>query len=421
VAGPTGTGKTELAALLQQHFGAAFDARHLPGSWASTGNALEGLMFEAKDAVFVIDDFAPTGTSADVARLHREADRVLRAQGNRSGRQRMRADTSLKTPKPPRGLTISTGEDVPRGESLGARLFIVEVSPGDMDWQRLGQYQAEAAADLYAQATAAYVQWLAPRYEEVRQVLKADVALLRQLAYQHGQHRRTAGIVADLILGVRHFLAFAYDVGVITHEERQALERRCWKAFEVASAVQAKHQRATEPTRRFLELLAAAMASGRAHIAAVDGGAPLTPGAWGWRERAVGTGDSQRHEWQPQGRRVGWLSGEHLYLEPEAAYAEVQLLAREQGNALAVTAQVLKKRLHQRKLLVSIDEARETLTVRRTLEGIQRSVLFLCAKIIASSTYYEPDNPDKEDGATNDAENASGSGVEMLSGVSGFS
>ena len=35
----------------------------------------------AKDAVFVVDDFAPGGTVADVQRLHREADRLLRAQG----------------------------------------------------------------------------------------------------------------------------------------------------------------------------------------------------------------------------------------------------------------------------------------------------------------------------------------------------
>ena len=32
LAGPTGTFKTELAALVQQHFGTGFDARHLPAA-----------------------------------------------------------------------------------------------------------------------------------------------------------------------------------------------------------------------------------------------------------------------------------------------------------------------------------------------------------------------------------------------------
>ena len=50
--------------------------------------------------------------------FHREADRLVRAQGNRSGRQRMRQDSTLRPAKPPRGLLLSTGEDVPRGHSL---------------------------------------------------------------------------------------------------------------------------------------------------------------------------------------------------------------------------------------------------------------------------------------------------------------
>src|SRR5262249_49285197 len=98
--GPTGVFKSEQAALPPQHYGPGLDARHLPGSWSSTGNALEATAFAAKDALLVVDDFAPGGSVADVQRCHREADRLLRAQGNRSGRQRMRSDTSLRPPKP---------------------------------------------------------------------------------------------------------------------------------------------------------------------------------------------------------------------------------------------------------------------------------------------------------------------------------
>ena len=142
--GPTGTGKTAIAALIQQHFGPDLDARHLPGSWSSTANALEGLAFAAKDAVLVVDDFAPGGSTTDIARGHRDADRLLRAQGNRSGRQRMRADSSLRAAKPPRGLILSTGEDVPRGESLRSRMVIVEVGPHDVSWDVLTDCQTDA-------------------------------------------------------------------------------------------------------------------------------------------------------------------------------------------------------------------------------------------------------------------------------------
>ena len=65
LAGRSGVFKTALAALCQQHFGAAMDASHLPGNFASTANALEELAFLAKDTLLVVDDFVPTGGTGD--------------------------------------------------------------------------------------------------------------------------------------------------------------------------------------------------------------------------------------------------------------------------------------------------------------------------------------------------------------------
>src|SRR5919199_337965 len=79
---PAGSGKTQLAALAQQHYGAGMDGLHLPAGWHSTANALEVMAFHAKDALLVVDDFAPTGSAVDIQRLHREADRLIRGQGN---------------------------------------------------------------------------------------------------------------------------------------------------------------------------------------------------------------------------------------------------------------------------------------------------------------------------------------------------
>src|SRR5260370_42080221 len=106
---------------------------HLPGAWSSTGNALEALAFQAKDTLFVIDDFAPQGSGTDVSRYHAAADRVFRAAGNHSGRGRLDSTAKLREPKPPRGLILSTGEDIPRGHSVRARLWILEVSKGAID------------------------------------------------------------------------------------------------------------------------------------------------------------------------------------------------------------------------------------------------------------------------------------------------
>jgi hypothetical protein len=399
VSGPTGEGKSEFSSLLQQHYGAKLDARSLL-SWESTENAIEGQAFALKDQLLILDDFAPTGTSYDIQRWHKKADRVLRAKGNRSGRQRMRPDTTLRPEKPPRALIISTGEDVPRGQPLRARTMVLELSPGDLHWERLTGCQSAAGSGLYAIAMSGYIRWLAGRYEDLRESLKEEHALLRRAAGASGQHRRTPGIIADLALGLRYFLLFAHESGAIDSEKARELWTRGWRALGEAASGQSQHQAAGEPTRRFRELLSAAVASGRAHVANPEGGEPEVPEAWGWRRASVGSGDFEREEWRPQGERVGWLEVEDLYLEPDAALAAVQKQGRDSGEPLAVMGRTLRKRLHEHGLLLSTGkerEGRDTLTVRHTLEGSRKSVLHTASDSLSIPS-AEPDQPDHADG-----------------------
>jgi hypothetical protein len=391
--GPTGAGKTELAALLQQHFGKELDARHLPGSWSSTGNALEGLAFAAKDVFLVVDDFAPTGATSDIQRYHREADRLLRAQGNHTGRQRMRADATLKPTKAPRGLIASTGEDIPRGLSLRARLLVIEVSPTDLEWDSLSECQADGASGRYAQVVAAFVQWLAPHYEGLRQRLRAETEKFRQLASRKEQHRRTAGIVAELAVGWRLFLEFAQATGAVTPEQSEQLWERGWTALGALATDQARHQRVSDPARLFLALLGGAVASGRAHVAGPDGQEPADiPQAWGWRLVTVGAGEHERQEWRSGGERVGWVAEDDLYLDPHAAFVAAQRFGRDGGEQIPVTLPTLTRRLKEQGLLSGREEYRGVLTVRRTLEGKRRDVLPLAAGAL---TPPEPDQPDQ--------------------------
>ena len=392
LSGPTGEGKSELAALYQQYYGAALDARRLT-SWESTENAIEGQAFQAKDQVMVLDDFAPTGSSYDVQRWHKKADRVLRAKGNHSGRQRMRPDTTLRSEKPPRALIISTGEDIPHGQSLRARMMVQEIAPGALDWDRLTVCQRDGSSGIYARAMSGYVRWLAARYADLQEGLKEEHAELRKIASASGQHRRTPGIVADLALGMRYFLHFAHESGAVDTWTARKLWIDSWRALGEAASGQSQHQAAGEPTRRFRELLSAAISSGRAHVAGPEGGYPETPEAWGWRQATVGTGDFEREEWRPQGQRVGWLEDEDLYLEPDAVFAAIQKQGRDSGESLVVTGRTLRKRLHERGLLLSTDKARQVLTVRKTLEGRRREVLHTSDDLFSLHT-KKPDQPD---------------------------
>jgi hypothetical protein len=368
LAGESGAFKSEIAALHQQHFGADMKRLNLPGTWSSTGNALEVLTFHAKDALFVVDDFAPQGSGADVARYHAAADRVFRAAGNHSGRNRLDSTAKLRGPKPPRALIFSTGEDIPRGQSIRARLLILELPKNRIEASRLTERQTEAQAGLYSEAMGGFVQWLAPRYEEMRAWLGEKVAKCRARALRNPSHARTPDIIANLQAGFELFLDFAVEAGAVDSAEKEDLANRCWNALSCAAAAQAKHQAATEPTERFLALLRSLFTSGRAHLEARVGGAPdPSPGSCGWKR--------ETDNWTPRGDCIGWTDGDDIYLEPTAAYRVVQIAGRDIGDALTVSEQTLRKRLHEKGLLASIDEKRETLTVRRSICGSSKIVL----------------------------------------------
>jgi hypothetical protein len=364
---------------------AGLDARHLPDSWASTGNSLEALAFAANDALFVVDDFAPSGSTGDVQRYHKEADRLLRAQGNRAGRGRARPDGSVRAAKPPRGTILSTGEDVPRGQSLRARLLVLELSPGQLDWDRLTAAQRDAAAGKYAAAMAGYLRWLAPRIAEIRATMPQRTAAVRERHRAEGQHARTVGITADLDFGLSCFLDFARDCGAISADEHDALGKRCGDAMRAAAAKQVQHNQDADPCDRFLRLLAAALSSGRAHLAGPDGGPPADPAAWGWRATEIVTHGAPDTHWEPRGDLVGWVDGAGVYLEREAAFAAAQAMGRGQGETLAITTTILWKRMDERGLLASRDAGRERLTIRKTLGGRRsREVLHLTADALST-------------------------------------
>jgi hypothetical protein len=245
---------------------------------------------------------------------------------------------------------------------------------------------------------AGFIRWLAPRYETVRGRLPEWLAKLREEFTGGGQHARTPGLVADLALGLHYLLRFALSLGAIDPDEQEELWQNGWEALAEAARQQANHIAVSEPTSMFLRLLAAALASGRAHVAGPDGDAPPDAPAWGWKGQtrfaARGPDDAIEHtEWQPQGRRIGWVNGEDLYLEPEASYAEAQRLAAEQGESLTVTAETLRRRLNQKGLLASREGTRQKLTVRVSLGGARRSVLHLHAASLSPPLRTGPTGP----------------------------
>ena len=312
----------------------------------------------------MIDDFAPKGTGNDVNRLHQTADRLLRAQGNRGGRNRMNPDGTLKETFWPRGIILSTGEDVPKGHSLRARMFISHVKKGDITKSKLTALQRHAAEGRFAEAMAGYVSWLARRADGLSDGLAKRATALR--AEVAGDHTRTPDNIASLLIGIEQFLLLAENEGAITRVELKAFRDRAARALSDAAEVQDVEQEAEKPAETFRHMIGDALASGRGHLADRDGNAPSgREVACGWRERTItrNNGDIDR-DWWPTGDRIGWIEGDQLWLIPAAAYACAEKLSKDQNRSLGITERMLGSRLEEAGWLLSKEEGKLAKKVR---------------------------------------------------------
>jgi hypothetical protein len=212
-------------------------------------------------------------------------------------------------------------------------------------------------------------------------------------------------------------LRFAEDVGAISGAVATSLLARVRVGVTDSTEVQRTHQASEEPARRFLALLGAAISSGRAHLADADSGAhPKNAASWGWQLHAVESGPDAREVWRATGERVGWIRDDDLLLEPEAAFAAAQKLARDQGTSIPVKQRTLWKRLAEQGLLAARDRARGTNTVRHTIGGSRRDLLHLRVGVLAAKTDQSGDETDQHD----ETDQAGGSESRGLPGCGRF-
>jgi hypothetical protein len=246
---------------------------------------------------------------------------------------------------------------------------------------------------LYTNAAAAFIAWLASRLSAARE----EFERLRRKArttLQHS-HPRTSDIRAQLTATYSIFIAYLIEIAALDDMRAAAFQKRIGAALEQASTAQEHYGASAEPTAAFLRLLGSALGSGGAHIADRAGGVPVgLEQACGWRSTLIGHGENERIEWRPQGPRVGWIAEEDLYLDRDASYRAAQSMAAD-GTGIEVSSTTLVRRLRHRQLLLSVDQARETLTVRRTIEGRQRDVLHMHATAIGCPSSPKPDKPDQ--------------------------
>lgn len=313
----------------------------------------------------------------------------------------MRSDTSLRSIKPPRGLVVSTGEEIPLGQSLRARMLVLEISPNDINTARLSACQADARSGQYAITTSHFIKWLAGGMDEIREVLRAEINELRDIAVTTTDHRRTPEIVANLAIGLRYFLLFAEDIGAISETQLHAFWQRGWAALGQGANRQTIHVLDNEPAARFVELITSALNTGRAHLLGPDGHQPPYAKLWGWCT------DESNHESKAQGECIGFVDGDKIYLDPDASYRVALGVAGSSGHSLSITSQTLRKRLYEKGLIIR-PEGREELTVRRIFRGRSERFLLLALGILRENPPIPPNPPSTSATGTTSASHNSG-------------
>lgn len=420
LAGQTGLGKTELVALLQQHFGVQMDPRHLPGSWEGTDNSLEMLMSQARDTLLVIDDFKPRGGKMDQDRLHAKADRIFRDVGNGTFKSRLNNELKQRVERRPGCMLLSTGEDVPRGQSLKARGLVLlleeSVTVGEAG-RHLFEAQQNARSGLYSEAMLGYLAWLASRIERIQEQMPTSIAAEREALCVAG-HARAGSNTANLILGMKYFLQFAYEIDVLTAQEAQTYLTRCIAALLHVAKESARENHHDKPSEQWKRLLVAALTNKTAHLVSSNKDKEFPGIEYGWVKTIRNAGNPLEEEETVRGGgiQIGWIDDEDIYLNPSAAYKAVRAMGEAIGDPVITLETTLRKFLVQDKVLAStdIDKVRNTITVRRRLAGVQRDVLHI-AKVVLYPEDPPTDSPDLPDFP--DSEASKGASEEAL-GVS---
>jgi hypothetical protein len=272
--GTTGSGKSEIAALMTSFYG-QFTRDTPPAQWGDTVNTVEVLGYALADALFWVDDWKPCYSD------EKTFTRFLHAYSRGMGRGRLTKDSKVRQDRPCRGLLLSTGETTIEGEaSILARMLVLEIPPWE---KRDPSGQQLTLAETYQSAlpgfTAHFARWIAAQVEAG--------ALQHQLAHEY--ERSVKGyrdkLTAQLgrqantgrVIGNWATLATVYHLlGQFLGEQSAHDALPAWQDSLVQTAKAVQEERAGQV---FIDTLGQLLASGDVRLVDLESDDDVKPGA----------------------------------------------------------------------------------------------------------------------------------------------
>ena len=359
LSGKTGSRKSTLAALMLSFFG-KFTASELPLSFRDTANSILHNAFALKDVLTCIDDLHPSSRMEE-QKMNGTAQAIMRAYGDRTGKGRLRSDSTLMESRPPQGNAIITAEFAPDiGESGTARYFALELKEKDVDLKNLTSYQNEAAKGTFQRCMYAYTQWIKETFlcsEEAKQewvrFLNSYFLSCRDEFRKSGIrcHGRVPEAVAHLRMGMDFFLLFLKENQVMDEESNAEIQQRFKNILYRLAARQAESIDQDKPTHKFIRKLYALLESNQAYVDDKN-----NPGELGF------------------GTCLGYQDDTFLYLHSELCHKVVRKFCEEQGENFSYTHKSLLKAMAEEGLILP---GKEQNTRPLRVGNKQKRVIFL--------------------------------------------
>jgi hypothetical protein len=184
-----------------------------------------------------------------------------------------------------------------------------------------------------------YIRWLAPQMDDLKGSLREKVIKYRDAymsAIKGKGHEQAPENFSQLFIGLMYFLRWAFEAGRLTAEEHNRHLAEGGRTLAELLGLQVEYQRDADEALKFINLLKAALVSGRCHLADIKtGGMPQNHDRFGWRSE-------QRGEFQetiPQGNCVGHTDGTDLAAVDRRTAGKIRTQIRK--SVCGVTTEVM--------------------------------------------------------------------------------
>lgn len=356
--GPTGALKSVLSGLALSHYG-NFSHKTLPASWRDTKNQLEKLLFLAKDILLVIDDWAPAEDINSMREMESKAEYIIRAQGNRQAKGRMKPNMSSQTIFIPRGMLLSSGEQLPSGQSRNARVLPVRIERKNINLDNLTEAQKNKG--YYAQAMTQYVLWMREHWKELEVEIPKKYEEYQQLAVSDNTHLRMSEVIALMQTGLWVASRFFEEKGILNASMHKAILDDGWKIFTELASKQNLRVSQERSGKRFIEALRSLYSMGMIKLISMDASLPSSP--------EIGQ------------TPIGWndVSNGFIYLAPLPAYTAIYNYCNRAGEPFTFKRSEVWQDL---KSLGYIQCKTEEPTDGKWINGKTERVLWLKAEVL---------------------------------------